>query len=210
MACCSDLDPAETARWRAVLWVALAINAAMFVVELTAGLLSGSVSLLADGIDFAGDAANYAISLAVVGLALQWRARTALLKGVTMAAFGLWVIGQAVWHWWTGVVPDAPVMGAVGMLALAANVGVAVMLYRYREGDSNMRSVWICSRNDAYSNLAVLAAALGVFGTGSALPDIAVAVVMAGLALHGSTTVIRHALSDLRSAATTAREELAP
>ncbi|MFD0987638.1 cation transporter [Methyloligella solikamskensis] len=192
------MDSAQTARWRAVLWVALAVNLAMFVVELTAGLLSGSVSLLADGIDFAGDAANYAISLAVVGLALQWRARTALLKGVTMAAFGIWVIGQAVWHWVSGVVPDAPVMGVVAVLALAANVGVAALLYRYREGDSNMRSVWICSRNDAYSNLAVLAAAAGVFGTGSSLPDIAVACVMAGLALHGSYTVIRHAISDIR------------
>ncbi|WP_245290789.1 cation transporter [Methyloligella halotolerans] len=178
--------------------MALAVNLAMFVVELTAGLLSGSVSLLADGIDFAGDAANYAISLAVVGLALHWRARTALLKGVTMAAFGLWVIGQAIWHWVSGVVPDAPVMGVVGVMALAANAGVAAMLYRYREGDSNMRSVWICSRNDAYSNLAVLAAAAGVFGTGSSLPDIAVACVMAGLALHGSYTVIRHAVSELR------------
>jgi Co/Zn/Cd efflux system component len=201
MACCPDLDPAESARWRFALWVALIVNLAMFFVELTAGLLAGSVSLLADGIDFAGDAANYAISLAVVGLALQWRARTALLKGVTMAAFGLWVIGQAVWHWVSGTVPDAPVMGAVAVLALAANVGVAAMLYRYREGDSNMRSVWICSRNDAYSNLAVLAAAAGVFGTGSSLPDIAVACVMAGLALHGSYTVIRHALSDLRHSA---------
>lgn len=201
MACCSDLDPADSARWRFALWVALIVNAAMFFVELTAGLLAGSVSLLADGIDFAGDAANYAISLAVVGLALQWRARTALLKGFTMGAFGLWVIGQAIWHWVSGTVPDAPVMGAVAVLALIANVGVAAMLYRYREGDSNMRSVWICSRNDAYSNLAVLAAAFGVFGTGSSLPDIAVACVMAGLALHGSYTVVRHALSDLRRSA---------
>lgn len=202
MTCCSEIDPAETARWRAVLWAALVVNAAMFFVELTAGLMAGSVSLMADGIDFAGDAASYAISLAVAGLALQWRARAALLKGLTMAAFGLWVIGQAIWHLISGVVPDAPVMGAVGTLALVANIGVALMLYRYREGDANMRSVWICSRNDAYSNLAVLAAALGVFGTGSSLPDIAVASVMAGLALHGSFAVIRHALSDLRSAAT--------
>ena len=183
--------------YRKVLWVALAVNAAMFLVEIGAGLTAGSMSLLADSLDFLGDAANYGISLWVLGLALTVRARASMIKAWSMAAFGAWVLGSTAWHAIAGSVPDATAMGLVGTLALIANLGVAVLLYRFRSGDSNMRSVWLCTRNDALGNLAVLAAALGVFGTGTAWPDLAVAAIMGFLALSSAWQVIRHARSEL-------------
>ncbi|MFM2052350.1 MAG: hypothetical protein RL456_387 [Pseudomonadota bacterium] len=186
--------PAPTdARYRRVLWAALLINAAMFAVEIGAGLRAGSVSLLADAIDFLGDAANYGVSLWVLGLSARHRAGAALLKGASMGLFGLGVLGRALWSLAQGEVPQAATMGAVGALALLANVAVAAMLYAWREGDASMRSVWLCSRNDAIGNLAVMAAALGVFGTGQAWPDLLVAAVMGGLALSGAASVIRQA-----------------
>lgn len=180
------------------LWIALALNAAMFAIELGAGLAADSTSLLADAADFLGDAANYGIALIVLPLALSWRARAALLKGVTMGLFGLWVAMQTVGHALSGTVPEAATMGAVGLAALIVNVAVALMLYRFRSGDSNMRAVWICSRNDALGNLAVLLAASGVFATGTPWPDIAVAAFMAGLALWGAAQVIRQSVGELR------------
>jgi Co/Zn/Cd efflux system component len=183
--------------YRRILWVALAVNLAMFAVEIAAGLAAQSASLLADSLDFLGDAANYGIALFVLGMALQWRARAALIKAASMGIFGLWVAGTTIQHALAGTVPEAPVMGAVGALALAANVGVAVLLYRWRDGDSNMRSVWICTRNDAIGNLAVLAAAVGVFGSGAGWPDYIVAAIMSGLALTGAVQVTRQALSEL-------------
>lgn len=184
---------------RLVLWIALLSNAVMFAVELGAGLVAGSTSLLADSVDFLGDAANYGIALAVLPLALVWRARAGLLKGISMGLFGLWVAAMAIRHAITGTVPEPLTMGAVGIAALIVNVVVAVMLYRFRTGDSNMRAVWICSRNDALGNLAVMAAASGVFATGTAWPDIAVAALMATLAIWGSAQVIRQARGELRS-----------
>ena len=185
-------------RYRRILWIALVVNAAMFFVELAGGYRSGSVSLLADAIDFAGDAANYAVSLAVLAAALSWRARAAQLKAVCMIGFGLFVLGRAIWGAWTGALaPDAGTMGVISVLALTANVGVAWMLYAFREGDANMRSVWLCSRNDAFGNLAVMAAALGVAGTRTAWPDLAVATIMATLALQGGWSVLRQAQSEL-------------
>ena len=172
----------------------------MFFVEILAGYRSGSASLLADAIDFAGDAANYAVSLAVLGAAVAWRSRAAQFKAVCMIGFGAFVMGRAAWGALYGGVPDAPLMGAIGMLALAANVAVAWALYAFREGDANMRSVWLCSRNDAVSNLAVIAAAIGVFGTHSALPDLAVAAVMAGLAISGGWSVMKQARGELAEA----------
>ncbi|MGV3730495.1 MAG: cation transporter [Sphingopyxis sp.] len=189
-------------RWRRILWIALVINAAMFAVEIVAGVAADSRALQADALDFLGDSANYAISLGVAGMALAWRARAALFKAVTMLAFGLWVFGSALWGFVAGSAPHAETMGIVGALALAANVAVALMLYRYRTGDANMRSVWICSRNDAIGNLAVMGAALGVFGTGQSWPDLAVAAIMAALAIWGSIEVFRHARSDLTASAT--------
>ncbi len=184
-------------RWRRVLWIALLINAAMFGVEIVAGVAADSRALQADALDFLGDAANYAISLGVAGMALAWRARAALLKAATMLAFGLYVFGSTLWGFFAGSAPHAETMGIIGGLALAANVIVALMLYRYRTGDANMRSVWICSRNDAIGNVAVLAAALGVFGTGQGWPDLVVAGIMASLAIWGSIDVFRHARGEL-------------
>ena len=199
--CCSAPTCPSTRpdpRYRRVLWVALLVNAAMFVVELGAAWSSGSVSLLADSIDFFGDAGNYAISLAVLGMAASTRSRAALFKAACMGGFGLFVLGKALWNAQAGVPPEALTMGAVGFAALAANVSVALMLFRFRSGDSNMRSVWICSRNDAIGNVAVMLAALGVLGTGNAWPDLLVAAVMGLLALTGATTVARQALGELR------------
>ncbi|QDF98364.1 cation transporter [Azoarcus sp. DD4] len=184
-------------RFRRALWVALVINALMFGVELVAGLHVGSVSLLADAVDFAGDAANYGISLAVLSLGLAWRSRAALVKGASMAGYGVFVLGKSVWAAFGGVPPEPVTMGAVALLALLANAGVALMLYAFREGDANMRSVWLCSRNDAIGNIAVILAAAGVFGTGQGWPDIVVAGVMAGLALSSGLAVIRLARHEL-------------
>lgn len=204
---CQHHAPAASAapdgRYRRVLWIALVLNLAMFGVELGAGLAAGSMSLLADSIDFLGDAANFAVSLAVLGLAQRWRSRTAVLKAVCMIGFGLVVGGRAVWLAFHGGAPDAATMGAVGLLALAVNVYVAWTLYRWRSGDANMRSVWLCSRNDALGNLAVLLAAGGVALTGQAWPDLAVALLMAGLALTGGVSVLRQARGELRQAAGT-------
>lgn len=187
-------------RYRKVLWIALCINAAMFCVETVAGTRAGSVSLLADSMDFLGDAANYGISLWVLGMGLAYRAKASLLKAASMAAFGIWILGRSIWGIATGVMPDAGTMGIIGIVALVANVGVAGLLYAYREGDSNMRSVWLCTRNDALGNIAVMLAAAGVFGTGEAWPDLAVALTMASLALHSSWSVLRHARSELMQA----------
>ncbi|MEK9969463.1 MAG: cation transporter [Ferrovibrio sp.] len=183
---------------RPALWIALVLNAGMFLVEIAAGLTSDSMSLLADSADFLGDSANYALALVVLSMALVWRARVALLKGITMGLFGLWVAGMTIRHLLAGTVPEPLTMGVIGVAALAVNVAVALILYRFRNGDSNLRAVWICSRNDALGNLAVMVAASGVFATGTAWPDLAVAAFMAALALWGSVQVIRHARSELR------------
>jgi Co/Zn/Cd efflux system component len=202
--CCSAPTPSVDPAYRRVLWIALVVNAVMFLSEAGAGLASGSVSLLADAIDFFGDAGNYALSLAVLAMSLRTRARAALVKAGCMAAFGIFVLVKAVWSAQAGTVPEPVTMGAVAVLALVANAGVAFLLYRCRTGDSNMRSAWICSRNDAWGNAAVVLAALGVFGTGSGLPDLAVAAVMALLALSGSTSVLKQARLELsRNAAGT-------
>jgi Co/Zn/Cd efflux system component len=184
------------------LWVALVLNVAMFVVELGGSWASGSVSLLADAIDFFGDAGNYAISLAVLGMALATRSKAALFKALCMGGFGVFVLGKALWALHAGVVPQPATMGAIGFVALVVNGGVALMLYRFRAGDANMRSVWLCSRNDALGNVAVMLAAAGVVGTGSNWPDLVVAAAMGGLALNGAASVLRHARAELRSMST--------
>lgn len=196
--CCATpkklaLDPL----WRRALWIALIVNAGMFVGELAAGEIADSRSLQADALDFFGDAANYAISLGVAGLALAWRARAALVKGVTLVALGGYVMVGALLAAVGGASPQPHIMGAVGVAALVANVAVALMLYRFREGDANMRSVWICSRNDAIANIAVVAAAIGVFGTGTAWPDLVVAAIMATLGISGGIKIIRLAWGEL-------------
>ncbi len=201
--CCDAADVGDVyndPRWRKVLWVALGLNAIMFAVEIVAGIAADSRALQADALDFLGDSANYAISLGVAGMAIAWRARAALAKAATMLGFGLWVLGSAIWGLFAGASPDAGTMGIVGFLALAVNLAVAAMLFRYRTGDANMRSVWICSRNDAIGNVAVLAAAVGVFGTGAAWPDLAVAGILASLAIWGSADVFVQARRELRAA----------
>lgn len=199
--CCQTPEPDGNAhnnpRWRLILWIALIANAAMFVIEIVEGVAADSRALQADALDFFGDAANYAISLGVAGLALSWRAKAALVKAATMLVFGLWVIGYAVYGLVVGSNPAPQTMGVIGTLALVVNVFVALMLFHYREGDANMRSVWICSRNDAIGNIAVLGAALGVFGTGQAWPDLLVAAIMAGLAIWGSVEVFGQAREEL-------------
>jgi Co/Zn/Cd efflux system component len=193
-------DTAAGAARRRVLWAALAINTAMFVVEVGGGLHAGSVALLADALDFFGDAANYALSLAVLSLGLAWRARAALVKAASMAVFGVLVLGRAGWVAWQGGMPEPATMGLIALLALAANLGTAALLYAFRDGDANMRSVWLCTRNDAIGNVAVGVAALGVFGTGSRWPDLAVAVLMAVLALAAALSVLRQARAELAHA----------
>ncbi|MFZ3205193.1 MAG: cation transporter, partial [Pseudomonas sp.] len=199
--CCNAASNCATTRlskrYRKILWLALVVNLGMFAVEIIAGIRADSMSLLADSLDFLGDAANYGISLLVLGMSLTLRARGSLFKALSMLVFGVGVLIAAIWHLLSGQVPDAPTMGLVGTLALLANAGVAGLLYAYREGDSNMRSVWLCSRNDALGNIAVLFAALGVFGTGSAWPDLLVASLMAGLAVTSSYQVMRHARQEL-------------
>lgn len=185
-------------RFRRVLWAVLGINAGMFVLEIVAGLAAGSVSLMADAVDFFADAANYAISLAVVGLALAYRAWAAIIKGASMGLFGLWVIGTSIWHALAGTLPGALTMGAVGTLALAANLASFALLAAWRHGDANMRSIWLCTRNDVIGNLAVVLAALGVFGTGTAWPDIIVALVMAGFALQGAWVAVQAGRAELK------------
>lgn len=185
--------------FRRVLWAVLLINAATFAVEIAAGLAAGSASLQADSLDFLGDAANYAISLLVVGMALRYRASAALAKGATMGVFGLWVIGTVIWHSLHGTLPSAFTMGTVGLAALAANAASFGLLWTYREGEANMRSAWICTRNDVLGNVAVLLAAAGVFGTGTGWPDVTVAAIMAVLAMQGAFLVIRQAVAELRS-----------
>ena len=191
---------ANSPRYRKILWAALIINLAMFGIEIGAGFKSGSTSLLADAIDFFGDAANYGVSLAVLSAGVVLRARAALLKGVCMMAFGLFVLGRAAWMYNLGGTPEAFTMGSIGLLALIANVAVAAMLYAYREGDANMRSVWLCSRNDAIGNIAVMLAALGVLATASAWPDLAVATGMAVLALTGGWSVVKQAWGEIKHA----------
>jgi Co/Zn/Cd efflux system component len=196
--CCPTAKlPAVDPLWRRALWIALIVNAGMFVGELAAGEIADARSLQADALDFFADAANYAISLGVAGLALAWRARAALVKGITLVALGAYVMIGAALAVFGGASPQPHIMGAVGIAALIANVAVALMLYRFREGDANMRSVWICSRNDAIANVAVVAAAIGVFGTGTAWPDLVVAAIMATLGISGGVKIIRLAWAEL-------------
>lgn len=183
--------------YRRVLWIALVVNGLMFALEIGAGFSAHSVALLADAIDFFSDAFNYGLTLAVLGAGAVWRARAAMFKAVTMLLFGALVLGRAAWAVISGALPEPVTMGAVGALALAANVGVAVLLYAFRDGDANMRSIWLCTRNDAIGNVAVLLAAAGVFGTGTRWPDLAVAAVMAALALVAGASVLKQARAEL-------------
>lgn len=198
--CAHSCTPKATQdpRYRRALWIALVVNALMFGVEIFGGLQSASTSLLADAVDFFGDAANYGVSLMVLSMAAIWRSRAALFKGLCMGAFGVFVLGKTAWSVAAGVVPEPVTMGIIGLLALSANLGVAALLYAFRSGDANMRSVWLCTRNDAIGNVAVMLAAAGVFGSGSGWPDWLVALLMGALALNASFSVIRQARGEMR------------
>jgi Co/Zn/Cd efflux system component len=196
-ACCDVPPVSKDLSYRRVLWIALFANLAMFVVELVASALSGSSALAADAADFLGDSANYALSLGALALGGAWISRVALLKGAAMSLYGVGVLAYAGWRVWLGVPPEPLTMGVVGALALAVNFSVAAMLYRFREGDANMRSVWLCTRNDVIANLAVLAAAAGVFSTGTIWPDVGVAAMLAVLGLSSGRLVIRQARAEL-------------
>jgi len=195
--CCPVPTSSTNVSYRRVLWIALFANLAMFAVELVASVWSGSSALAADAADFLGDSANYALSLGAIALGGAWVSRVALLKGAAMSLYGVAVLAYAGWRAWLGGPPEPITMGVVGVLALAVNFSVAAMLYRFREGDANMRSVWLCTRNDVIANLAVLIAAAGVLGTGTIWPDVAVAAMLAVLGLSSGRIVIRHARAEL-------------
>lgn len=188
-----------SAAYKRVLWIVIAINGAMFVVEMGAGLAAASQALKADALDFLGDTVTYAISLFVIGMPLAWRARAALFKGLSLGAAGLWVLGSTLYQTLVLGLPQAEIMGAVGFLALAANLASVLLLLKYRDGDANVRSVWLCSRNDAIGNLAVIVAASAVWRTGTAWPDLIVAGLMASLFFWSSIQIVRQALAELRT-----------
>lgn len=190
-----------SADYRRRLWAVIAINAAMFVTELGAGAFAGSQALQADALDFLADAVTYGISLAVIGGALRVRAWAAFAKGLSLTLMGLWVLGSTAYHVLVLGVPRAEIMGVVGVMALAANVASVLILARYKDGDANVRSVWLCSRNDAIGNVAVMLAAVGVWGTATRWPDLAVATMMAGLFLTSSTQILRQSWRELRTGA---------
>lgn len=193
--------------FRRALWIVIAINAAMFVVEMAAGAMAGSQALKADALDFFGDSMTYGISLFVLGMSVRVRATAALFKGVSLAAMGLWVFGATAYQVLVLGVPIAPVMGGIGLLALAANLLSVLVLMRYKDGDANVRSVWLCSRNDAIGNVAVMIAAAGVYLTGTAWPDLIVAGLMAGLFLWSSVQIIAQATQEKNAAKATAAAE---
>jgi Co/Zn/Cd efflux system component len=195
---CASAQPGTTRRFRRVLWIALIANAAMFFVEAGASWTAQSSALLADAVDFLGDAANYGVSLAALAAVAVWRSRVALAKGWTMAAYGVAVLVVAGWNVWRGASPEPMTMALVAFLALVVNGTVAALLYAFREGDANMRSVWLCSRNDAIGNVAVMLAAAGVFGTGTLWPDVAVALVLGVLGLSAGRSVIVQARGELK------------
>lgn len=184
--------------FKRALWAVIAINGGMFLIELSAGIAGQSQALKADALDFLGDTATYGLSLLVVGMAPVWRARAAVLKGFSLAAMALLVLGLTAYRVIVTGAPSPEIMGGVGFLALAANLVSVLLLLGYRRGDANVRSVWLCSRNDAIGNLAVIAAAGLVWVTATPWPDLAVAALMAGLFLNSSLQILRQARGELR------------
>jgi|TARA_R110002096_G_scaffold226107_1_gene415389 Co/Zn/Cd efflux system component len=187
-----------SASYKRALWAVIAINGIMFLVEMTAGIVGNSQALKADALDFFGDTATYTITLMVIGMPLVWRAWAALFKGLSLAILGLWVFGSTLYNMFILGVPQAEMMGAIGFLALVANLVSVLLLLQHRDGDANVRSVWLCSRNDAIGNVAVMLAASGVWATSTAWPDLIVAALMAGLFLWSSTQIVNQAIGELR------------
>lgn len=181
------------------LWIVIAINAVMFVVEMTAGHLAQSQALQADALDFLGDSLTYGLSLAVIGSSLRVRSNAALFKGISLLLMGLWVFGSTLYRVFYIGVPTAQIMGVVGVMALLANLASVGLLVKYKDGDANVRSVWLCSRNDAIGNVAVVFAAIGVWGTATGWPDLIVAGIMAGLFLSSAFQIIVQSLNERKS-----------
>lgn len=188
-----------SADYKRRLWLVIAINGAMFLVEMGAGALAGSQALQADALDFLADSATYGMSLAVIGTALPTRALAAMVKGASLTLMALWVLGTTAYQVLIVGLPRAEVMGMVGLLALAANIASVLILVRYKEGDANVRSVWLCSRNDAIGNVAVLLAAFAVWGTGTKWPDLLVAALMAALFFYSSVRILQQSVAEFRS-----------
>ena len=186
-------------RYKRILWTVIAINGAMFLTETVAGQLAGSQALKADALDFLADTVTYGLSLAVIGSSLRTRATAALGKGLSLFLMALWVLGSTIYHAFILGLPSAEVMGGIGVLALAANLASVVLLLPYKDGDANVRSVWLCSRNDAISNVVVMVAALGVWGTSTAWPDLAVAGLMAAVFSYSSVQILRQAWAEYRA-----------
>jgi len=204
--CCeTEVSAPQGARQRATLKIVLVINAVMFVVVLGAGLFASSTALLADSFDNFGDAFTYALSLWAVSRGEHAKARVALFKGVLILAAGLFVLAQVAYRAFVPALPVFEAMGAVSLLALAANGACVVLLQRHRGEDINMRSVWECARNDIASNLAVFVAAGGVWLTGSGWPDLATGLALAALLLWSAARVLRSSVSSLRDARAFAR-----
>jgi cation diffusion facilitator family transporter len=201
---CCEHEPqfdGMSADYKRRLWLVVAINAIMFVVEVLAGAFAGSQALRADALDFLGDAATYALSLAVIGAPAKTRANAAMLKGLSLAVMAVWVLGSTIYQVFIVGVPKAEVMGVIGALALVANIASVLLLMRYAQGDANVRSVWLCSRNDAIGNVAVMIAAVAVWATSTAWPDLIVAAIMASLFFWSSVQIVRQSRSELRHAA---------
>lgn len=209
MAGCCGSDTAfdgVSSEYKKRLWWVIAINATMFFIEIAAGHVAKSQALQADALDFLGDALTYGISLAVIGASVQVRTNAALFKSVSLLLMGLWVFGSTIYRVFYSGVPEADIMGSIGFLALIANLTSVLLLMRYKDGDANVRSVWLCSRNDAIGNVAVMLAALGVWGTASGWPDLIVAAVMAGLFLSSAYQIMRQALAERRESSSVQRE----
>ncbi|TAL77933.1 MAG: cation transporter [Beijerinckiaceae bacterium] len=204
-ACCCHSNPrfdGMDAGYKRVLWSVIAINAAMFLVEMFAGTFAHSQALQADALDFLADSVTYGLSLAVIGTSLRWRAGAALLKGASLTLMALWILGSTIYHSFILALPTAEVMGSIAVLALTANAASVLLLIRYKDGDANVRSVWLCSRNDAIGNSVVILAALGVWGSRSAWPDLVVAALMASLFTTSSVQILRQAWREYKTSGT--------
>ncbi len=205
MSCCHHTDTpfdGMDTQYKRILWIVIFINATMFVVEMIAGSLANSMSLQADALDFLGDTITYGLSLAVIGHSLKWRHNVALFKAITLVGFGLWVLGMTIYHTFVSGVPTVPIMGSVALMAFVANLISVLLLYRYKEGDANIRSVWLCSRNDMISNVAVIIAAGLVWYTDTKWPDLAVAFLMSSLFCHSAYLILKQVLQEKKESPT--------
>lgn len=189
--------------YKRAIWMVIGLNAGMFMVEILGGQMANSLALFADAMDFLADAATYGISLLVIGMPLAIRAKTALAKGISLSLMGLFVLGGTIYNLFILDVPEFSTMGIIGLMALIANLLSVVILYRFKDGDSNIRSVWLCSRNDAIGNIMVMLAAGAVYYSHSALPDLIVAGLMSSLFLSSSYNIIRQAREELRTGVAT-------